>query len=103
LFLQAEDGIRAFHVTGVQTCALPIWERGKTLLPFSIPDRVIQGPIPYDRVPYVYASSKVVLGVQNHGELLTRRTWECIGTGGLRAEERRVGKACVMKMWRMYL
>src|SRR5690606_39998804 len=25
LFFQAEDGIRAFHVTGVQTCALPIW------------------------------------------------------------------------------
>src|SRR5690606_40071410 len=27
-----EDGIRAFHVTGVQTCALPIWpviERGE--------------------------------------------------------------------------
>src|SRR5690606_40172042 len=23
-FLQAEDGIRAFHVTGVQSCALPI-------------------------------------------------------------------------------
>src|SRR5690606_40528588 len=23
--LQAEDGIRNFHVTGVQTCALPIW------------------------------------------------------------------------------
>src|SRR5690606_4299486 len=23
---QAEDGIRDFHVTGVQTCALPIWE-----------------------------------------------------------------------------
>src|SRR5690606_40438614 len=22
---QAEDGIRDFHVTGVQTCALPIW------------------------------------------------------------------------------
>src|SRR6266700_6945238 len=35
-FFQAEDGIRAFHVTGVQTCALPIfranevsrWEAG---------------------------------------------------------------------------
>src|SRR5690606_40946931 len=27
-FFQAEDGIRDFHVTGVQTCALPI-------LPFS--------------------------------------------------------------------
>src|SRR5690606_39305961 len=24
-FFQAEDGIRCFHVTGVQTCALPIW------------------------------------------------------------------------------
>src|SRR5579883_3031668 len=27
-FFQAEDGIRDFHVTGVQTCALPIWESG---------------------------------------------------------------------------
>src|SRR5690606_13101763 len=27
-FFQAEDGIRGFHVTGVQTCALPIF--GKT-------------------------------------------------------------------------
>src|SRR5690606_25507625 len=25
-FFQAEDGIRDFHVTGVQTCALPIWK-----------------------------------------------------------------------------
>src|SRR5690606_40764112 len=25
LFVQAEDGIRDFHVTGVQTCALPIY------------------------------------------------------------------------------
>src|SRR5690606_40923060 len=24
-FFQAEDGIRVFHVTGVQTCALPIY------------------------------------------------------------------------------
>src|SRR5690606_39556297 len=27
VFFQAEDGIRDFHVTGVQTCALPIWRR----------------------------------------------------------------------------
>src|SRR5690606_40040582 len=27
-FFQAEDGIRDFHVTGVQTCALPILELG---------------------------------------------------------------------------
>src|SRR5688500_20382075 len=25
MFLQAVDGIRAYKVTGVQTCALPIW------------------------------------------------------------------------------
>src|SRR5690606_40111626 len=28
-FFQAEDGIRDFHVTGVQTCALPIFNQMK--------------------------------------------------------------------------
>src|SRR5690606_40079360 len=28
---QAEDGIRDFHVTGVQTCALPIFNRPRTV------------------------------------------------------------------------
>src|SRR5690606_38880192 len=28
-FFQAEDGIRVFHVTGVQTCALPISDRAR--------------------------------------------------------------------------
>src|SRR5690606_40497641 len=32
VFFQAEDGIRDFHVTGVQTCALPISTSG-TLRP----------------------------------------------------------------------
>src|SRR5690606_40520715 len=31
-FFQAEDGIRDFHVTGVQTCALPIYARGPLAL-----------------------------------------------------------------------
>src|SRR5690606_40198792 len=32
-FFQAEDGIRDFHVTGVQTCALPIFSaRGQVTL-----------------------------------------------------------------------
>src|SRR5690606_24785507 len=30
-FFQAEDGIRDFHVTGVQTCALPIWAKGERI------------------------------------------------------------------------
>src|SRR5690606_39587088 len=29
-FFQAEDGIRDFHVTGVQTCALPIYATFKS-------------------------------------------------------------------------
>src|SRR5690606_9358100 len=32
-FFQAEDGIRDFHVTGVQTCALPILEFFKSTVP----------------------------------------------------------------------
>src|SRR5262249_59845864 len=28
-FFQAEDGIRDWSVTGVQTCALPIWEKAR--------------------------------------------------------------------------
>src|SRR5437870_6440737 len=30
-FFQAEDGIRDGHVTGVQTCALPIWKMGRKI------------------------------------------------------------------------
>src|SRR5689334_25313007 len=33
-FFQAEDGIRDGTVTGVQTCALPIWERPACLLDY---------------------------------------------------------------------
>src|SRR5690606_8245038 len=36
-FFQAEDGIRDFHVTGVQTCALPISEPStrRFIIPYS--------------------------------------------------------------------
>src|SRR5690606_40533216 len=36
-FFQAEDGIRDFHVTGVQTCALPIYieDGARRILSFS--------------------------------------------------------------------
>src|SRR5690554_7069399 len=35
LFFQAEDGIRDADVTGVQTCALPIWVAVRTLCDFT--------------------------------------------------------------------
>src|SRR5690606_41173867 len=69
-FFQAEDGIRDFHVTGVQTCALPIWVgvRVGDLLPDVLrDDRGVQ----HSRLR----------GVLRIGELQ-------------RSEERRVGKEC---------
>src|SRR5690606_40699927 len=43
-FFQAEDGIRDFHVTGVQTCALPIsFHDGELGLPDTQPH---PGPAP---------------------------------------------------------
>src|SRR5690606_40438081 len=52
-FFQAEDGIRDFHVTGVQTCALPIY------VPFtcdsSLPDSSSSG-VPFT-VAFSWASS----------------------------------------------
>src|SRR3712207_5986396 len=38
-FFQAEDGIRDIGVTGVQTCALPIWIRSVTIAPAPIVSR----------------------------------------------------------------
>src|SRR5690606_40280134 len=35
-FFRAEDGIRGFHVTGVQTCALPIYAVGQALPPVEL-------------------------------------------------------------------
>src|SRR5690606_31912433 len=43
-FFQAEDGIRAFHVTGVQTCALPIYALALGVRPGN---KVITTPITF--------------------------------------------------------
>src|SRR5262249_59071174 len=60
-FFQAEDGIRAWSVTGVQTCALPIWrtsradtsaERGSLPCARSRPFQVsLPSPSPERRTP----------------------------------------------------
>src|SRR5690606_39749382 len=39
-FFQAEDGIRDFHVTGVQTCALPISPYVKFILATTDPQKL---------------------------------------------------------------
>src|SRR5215467_15794769 len=61
-FFQAEDGIRDYKVTGVQTCALPIL--------------------------YLQASGQRANDVPLHSECQEEHP------GGIRSEERRVGKEC---------
>src|SRR5439155_3656640 len=86
-FFQAEDGIRDGHVTGVQTCALPI-----CLLVAAIEEA--EGDMP--RALVIRAEGKVFTGgvdVQvfagkTHGEGAT--LFEDL----VRSEERRVGKEC---------
>src|SRR5690606_40004336 len=43
-FFQAEDGIRDFHVTGVQTCALPIYGVGARVRRLTIREPTCPSP-----------------------------------------------------------
>src|SRR5207253_4007928 len=45
-FFQAEDGIRDGHVTGVQTCALPIYQLAQSGGPSPVPPIQAQGSAP---------------------------------------------------------
>src|SRR5690606_40925197 len=74
-FFQAEDGIRDFHVTGVQTCALPI-------LPAALANGSIAGYIvaePFNAAAEVMEVGKIL---RFTGDVWLRH----------RSEERRVGK-----------
>src|SRR6266511_5214711 len=63
-FFQAEDGIRDFHVTGVQTCALPIC-RQPTSAPLCIR--------PAGILPYPLPGNGVRLGPIMEAQATTRR------------------------------
>src|SRR2546430_4424450 len=83
IFFQAEDGIRDLTVTGVQTCALPIWLEGRldaigapTLVLWGEADRWI--PIALGRALAAQLNRSAFLSVRHAG----------------RSEERRGGKEC---------
>src|SRR3989475_858819 len=81
-FFQAEDGIRDLTVTGVQTCALPIWFRIKILLRNN---PVLDRP---DHERHVAREMpQMVFGPVAFLEFLEVHE-------GVRSEERRVGKEC---------
>src|SRR5207249_6319114 len=86
-FFQAEDGIRARNVTGVQTCALPILPDTLTM---SELERLLVQPGREDlwerHFPGKPERDRLLLALMAYGGL---RRGELVG---LRSEERRVGK-----------
>src|SRR5690606_40721291 len=87
-FFQAEDGIRDFHVTGVQTCALPIY-RHKVDAPSGTALRmgeVVAQAVGRDLKDCAIYGREGVTG---------ERDPSTIGFATVRrSEERRVGKEC---------
>src|SRR5690606_40496177 len=85
-FFQAEDGIRDFHVTGVQTCALPIWFRQARLLA-EVSEAAVR--IPHEHAASVRADPQTAVPAEEQGaDLFVGETFRF----PVRSEERRVGK-----------
>src|SRR5437660_4489289 len=98
-FLQAEDGIRGGHVTGVQTCALPISARP------SAPSEGRNVAVEFRWAQMVALAGWVVqsrLSVQGR---LAEASWlpvvlrDCSEVSYDRSEERRVGKGGRSQEW----
>src|SRR5690606_39459022 len=89
LFLQAEDGLRDFHVTGVQTCALPIYADIDQKM-----RRTSRRPLPRHHVTTQDALVfGLVLGVLSTAWLGLTVNWLSSALAlAARSEERRVGK-----------
>src|SRR5690606_40644841 len=94
---QAEDGIRDFHVTGVQTCALPISggevEIWKGIRPRSGEEFVTQA------VRYADVADGILVdgwSAKGRGGTGTSFPWHEVAArrAAFRSEERRVGRVC---------
>src|SRR5690606_40529677 len=94
----AEDGIRDFHVTGVQTCALPIFEEVLTIRPYCCCIIGIAAFWLHNHVPLrltLSTASQCSSGRNFTSPSLTRVVSPSrVMPALLRSEERRVGKEC---------
>src|SRR5439155_12988479 len=86
-FFQAEDGIRDGHVTGVQTCALPICELGRPAAPGG--DQAREAIWPDCRLP-----ARHQLPRRGRADGTAPAHAPARRPPARRSEERRVGKEC---------
>src|SRR5437667_2831872 len=93
-FFQAEDGIRDRDVTGVQTCALPIY-----LHTIGTKVSKIELTVPYGADVEVQLSMSIfdIMGQRGFRDLVKETYYH----GAQRSEERRVGKECRSR-WATY-
>src|SRR5207248_8840917 len=82
-FFQAEDGIRDRTVTGVQTCALPIFPK-------------------LERLGKTRAASSASTNFKKLNSSSSRIRRKATRNTKRRSEERRVGKECRSRWWRYY-
>src|SRR5256885_9366558 len=87
-FFQAEDGIRDYKVTGVQTCALPICQRQWELNLAGISTPWLAG----DWIFVVTDEAKLICVYRQNGHI--RWITQLPQFQKARSEERRVGKEC---------
>src|SRR5256886_12831606 len=85
-FFQAEDGIRDLTVTGVQTCALPIYDGFQG---------ACQGSTVFSRGRHREFLHDIFVGnARDYNAPVRARVAIPLETEMLRSEERRVGKEC---------
>src|SRR5690606_40745555 len=99
VFFRAEDGIRDFHVTGVQTCALPI---------YAHPFVMMYNTDICDRAGLLDSDGQIVEITSPEDFLAAGRELAAASDGGHglsygylgdRSEERRVGRAPGCRGW----
>src|SRR5256885_10175265 len=90
LFFQAEDGIRDYKVTGVQTCALPIY----LLQRYSRFTREPANPETSGTTVELEDISDYHINRLRNTEALTSYVLRNLPVAFERSEERRVGKEC---------
>src|SRR5690606_40354425 len=92
-FFQAEDGIRFFHVTGIQTCALPIY---LFIAAGSVSSTVINSNVEVRGNLEIIGSVRLFVSTGASGDYLINGDLilDKYQLGTARSEERRVVKEC---------